>query len=91
MKSKNLTKEVFEDHIANPDSEYICLLCKQDNLSESAVDTTVQAPKVYDSIHERPSGPGINSQALSSRLDGGPDYSSGDTACTCKSRTSPSF
>ena len=83
---ENLTKEVFEDHIANPDSEYICLLCKHDNLSENADDTIAQAPKVDDSIHEGPSGPGINSQALSTGLDvAGPVHSSGDTARTPES------
>ena len=83
---ENLTKEVFEAHIANPDSEYICLLCKHDNLSENADDITVRAPKVDDSTHEGPSGPGINSQALSSGLDvAGPLHSSGDTAHTPES------
>ena len=32
---ENLTEEIYKSHVENPDSEYICLLCKNDQLNEA--------------------------------------------------------
>ena len=37
---EKLTEELFEHHTANPDSEHICLLCRHDDDSDGAANTT---------------------------------------------------